>query len=192
MRVMILAVSLASVVAVAAACAPGACGNAESHCTDAHTIESCAGSVDAVGQSRHSSTTACPASAPYCVDTTNGPTPSAACVESDQKAPECAADPNGSLCEDGAPTVCRNGYAFRSESCDGAHACVVVQRQALCVVGAGPDPACAQITQQRDACDGDVLVDCYYGYALDKTACATGTCNADEQLCDALTDAGSD
>jgi hypothetical protein len=180
-------------VALGAACAPGTCGEAESHCVDAHAMETCSGSVDAVAQSRHSTMTACPASTPFCVDTSSNGERTAACATSATKAPECIAAPNANLCLDGRPSRCENGYLFTRTPCATGEACVVgpASGYALCALGSSPDPSCAETSAQYH-CEGDTSVQCYDGYLLARSACADGACDVGTGECLSGADAGRD
>jgi hypothetical protein len=155
-------------------------------------METCSGSVDAIGQSRHSATTVCPASTPFCVDTSSHGEATAACVTSATKAPECASSPNAELCLGDQPSRCENGYLFRLAPCTAGKVCVVgpTSGYALCALGSSPDPSCAQTAAQYH-CEGETSVDCYEGYLLGESACA-GKCDVGIGQCLAEADAGRD
>jgi hypothetical protein len=104
-----------------------------------------------------------------------------------QCAVDCAgADPTAPRCPAGATVACIGMKSYRCDSCgvasidrdcatapDAANACVVSNGQAMCVVSTTPDPRCANVDSY---CSGDVLVDCFEGYATARASCAPMQC----------------
>lgn len=108
----------------------------------------------------------------------NGKTCRADCAMSDKTAPRCP---------DGAKVACIGSTSYRCDECgvgtvvirecstapDGAHACIVAGDEAFCAVSTDRDPRCANVDSY---CDGDVIVDCFQGYATARADCAPQHC----------------
>jgi len=111
-----------------------------------------------------------------CKDLSNGAT----CVDSTSPVSECASVANGTeVCWNGSPTTCQDGYPTpytTTGACASGTVCVAAGGSVFCALSADPDPACAGTSAPAVAvCSGQDQVECEQGYALSRTACASGT-----------------
>ena len=163
-------------------CIGDACNDASSECVDGHTLRTCGGSVDAVGQTRHLSTQACPKDTPYCVtrESSSDLTPfevatRATCAPSAKPAAECAGVESGTICNEGRVDRCDGGYLFPGVACSGQ--CLASTAAgtacAVCAVGdSTADPLCTP--NARSVCGGSAIYRCACGFRLEpQTACAS-------------------
>jgi hypothetical protein len=96
----------------------------------------------------------------------------AACVDSRQPVPECADDPNGEICFEGAPSGCWDGYPQKGPACGSTTHCVMSAACGpVCVTGDAPDPRCAQ----DFFCEsGDAVTSCICGHVAYRFPCSAG------------------
>jgi hypothetical protein len=96
---------------------------------------------------------------------------SAACVDSREPVPECAGDPEGGICFEGAPSGCWDGYLRKGQPCGSNTHCVASAACGpICVAGDAPEPRCTQ----EFFCDGDAVASCECGYLKYRFSCTVG------------------
>lgn len=156
------------------------CGDAANECLDGNTIHVCSGSVDAVGQSRHWSTMACPSQNAYCVTRRVGASASpyernnrAMCATAPARAADCAARPEG-FCSNNSVVSCVDGYAVFASAC-GMSTC----HDGMSTPGLAC-PVCSHMPPVRDdrcvtkgtlsVCVGQAIVSCECGFHTDPIA----------------------
>lgn len=159
---------------LAAACSSGACNDARNECVDATTLGTCAGSVDAIGQSRRWSQAACPADNPSCVtrQTTAGLSPydavhRALCAAGPSPDPACDGRGPGLFCANNATFSCADGFLVHAADCNpdacfetdaGTPSCATCLPKSVAV----RDESCASGASR--VCDGNVVDECVCGY----------------------------
>jgi hypothetical protein len=104
------------------------------------------------------------------------------CVEADDRA-LCALSPqpdpqcrmHSAYCgDDGRVVFCSEGYATRALDCPASGRTCSDGISYQCVESASPDPRCPTEPAQNAFCDGDLKLECNYGYLTRERECEAG------------------
>lgn len=127
----------------------------------------------------------CSAGEGHCVDTAFG----AECAFSSSPTALCPPAAYASACDANTLIHCVDAYVVAREPC-GARFCATTPGYPFCASSSEPDPLCPLEPAASRVCDGDVVVECAYGYRSYESPCdpgqrcrASGSAEAPEAFC---------
>jgi len=110
----------------------------------------------------------CASGAGYCVVGDDG----ALCATDPSPSEHCPDSPYATTCDGDDLLTCSYGYVRERQPCSDGRRCVITPGYAKCSDSAELDPRCPAMAPLARVCDGDVVVECTYGYRDSVFPCA--------------------
>ncbi|HVJ15043.1 MAG TPA: hypothetical protein VM686_06365 [Polyangiaceae bacterium] len=115
--------------------------------------------------------TDCATEAGHCVQPEEG----AICATEPEPNELCPAEAFATSCDESTLLDCVSGYVVAREDCSATgQACIVTPGYAACNESGELDPLCPDTPAIADRCDGNVVVECAYGYRVFEDPCEPG------------------